>query len=66
MPLTSGKLGQDHHVKIWPHDPWVNCMPNKTMKDYLKIERSLVDDKKELIEKAKYFEDLNVDGDQQK
>jgi hypothetical protein len=38
-------------------------MPNKTMKDYLKIERSLVDDKKELIEKAKYFEDLNVDGD---
>ncbi len=30
------------------------------MKDYLK---SLVDDNYELIEKAKYFEDLNVDGD---
>ncbi len=35
-------------------------MPNKTMKDYLK---SLVDDNHELIEKAKYFEILNVDGD---
>jgi hypothetical protein len=47
-------------VKIWLDDPRVNCMPNKTMKDYLK---SLVDDNHELIEKAKYFEILNVDGD---
>jgi hypothetical protein len=38
-------------------------MPNKTMKDYLKIEGSLVDDRKELIEKEKYFEHLNVNGD---
>ncbi len=36
-------------VKSWP---WVNCMPNKTMKDYLKVERFLVDDNYELIEKA--------------
>jgi len=47
-------------VKNWLDDPQVNCMPHKTMKDYLK---SLVDDNYELIEKAKYFEDLNVDGD---
>ncbi len=47
-------------VKNWHDDQQVNCMPNKTMKDYL---RSLVDDNHELIEKAKYFEDSNVDGD---
>jgi hypothetical protein len=39
-------------VKTWLDDPCVNCMPNKTMKDYLK---SLVDDNYELIEKAKYL-----------
>jgi hypothetical protein len=49
--------------KNWHDDPQVNRMPNKTMKDCLKIEGSLVDDKNELIEKVEYFEDLNVDGD---
>jgi hypothetical protein len=38
-------------------------MSNKNMKDYLKVERSLVDDNYELIEEIKYFEDLNVDND---
>ncbi len=33
------------------------------MKDYLKVERSSVDDNYELIEEIKYFEDLNVDND---
>jgi len=39
-------------VKNGLDDPWVNCMPKKTMKDYLKVERFLVDDNYELIEKA--------------
>ncbi len=47
-------------VKNWLDDPRVNCMPSKTMKDYLK---SLVDDNYELIEKVEYFGDLNVDDD---
>jgi hypothetical protein len=38
-------------------------MPNKNMKNYLKVERSLVDDNYELTEEVKYFEDLNVDND---
>jgi hypothetical protein len=39
-------------VKSWHDDLWVNCMPNKTMKDYLKVERFLVDDNYEFIEKT--------------
>ncbi len=49
-------------VKTWLDDPCVNCMPNKTMKDYLKVEGSLADDNYELIEESEHFEDLNVDG----
>jgi hypothetical protein len=37
-------------------------MPNKNMKYYKKVEESLVNDNYKLIEKIKYFEDLNVDG----
>jgi hypothetical protein len=33
------------------------------MKNYLKTKRSLASDNYELAKKAKYFEDLNVDGD---
>jgi len=33
------------------------------MKNYLKDKRSLASDNYELIEKEKYFEDLNVDDD---
>ncbi len=33
------------------------------MKDYLKVEGSLTNDNYELIEEAKYFEDLDVHGD---
>ncbi len=33
------------------------------MKNYLKAKSSLASDNYESIEKAKYFEDLNVDGD---
>ncbi len=50
-------------VKTWLDDPRVNNMPNKTMKDYLKVEGSLADDNYELIEEAKHFEELNVNGD---
>ncbi len=33
------------------------------MKDYLKVEEPLINDNYELIEEAKYFEDLNMDND---
>ncbi len=33
------------------------------MKNYLKAKSSLARDDYEFIEKAKYFEDLNLDGD---
>jgi hypothetical protein len=38
-------------------------MPNNNMKDYLKVEVSLTNDNYELIEKAKYFKNLDVHGD---
>jgi hypothetical protein len=38
-------------------------MPNKNMNDYMKTKRSLVNNNYRLIEGAKYFEDLNVEGD---
>jgi len=41
------------------NDPCIN-MQNKNMKDYLKVEGYLTNDNFELIEKVKYFEDLNV------
>jgi len=50
-------------AKNWLDDLWVNCMPNKTMKNYLKVGGSLVDDNYELIAEVEYFEDLNVDGE---
>jgi hypothetical protein len=50
-------------VKTWLDDLHINCMPNKTMKDYLKVEGSLADDNYELIEEEKHFEDPSVDGD---
>jgi len=37
-------------------------MPNKNMKNYLKIKKSLADDNYKLIGKIEYFEDLNVNG----
>ncbi len=50
-------------LKNWFDDLHVNCMPNKNMKDYLKVEEPLANDNYELIEEAKYFEDLNMDSD---
>jgi hypothetical protein len=50
-------------VKNWLDDLHMNCMQNKNMKDYLKVEEPLTNDNYELIEEAKYFEDLNMDGD---
>jgi hypothetical protein len=47
-------------VKNCPNNLCINCMSNKTMKDYLKVEGSLANDNYELIE---YFENLNIDGD---
>jgi hypothetical protein len=50
-------------VKNWLNDPCVNYKPNKTMNDYLKAKGFLANDTYELIEEAKYFEYMNVDGD---
>ncbi len=50
-------------VKNQLDDSCVNYTPNKTMKDYLKAKRFIIDDTYELIEEAKYFENMNVDGD---
>ncbi len=50
-------------VKNWPNHQHVNFMPNKNMTNYMKAKRCLVNDNYKLIEGAKYFEDLNVDGD---
>lgn len=41
---------------------WIVC-PTKNMKDYLKVEESLVDDNYKLIKEEKYFEKLDVDDE---
>ncbi len=45
-------------VKTWLDDSRVNNMPNKTTK----VKGSLADDNYELIEEAKHFEELSVNG----
>jgi hypothetical protein len=50
-------------VKNWLDDLHMNCMPNKNMKDYLKVEEPLTNENYELIEEEKYFEDLNMNSD---
>jgi len=50
-------------VKNQLDDPRVNCIPNKNMKNYLKVKGSLVDNNNELIEEEKYFEKLDVDDE---
>ncbi len=40
-------------VKNWLDDPRLNCIPNKNVKDYLKVKGSLVDDNNELIGEKK-------------
>ncbi len=50
-------------VKNCPNNLCTNCMPNKTMKDYLKAEGFLVNDNPKLIEEVEYFEILNINGD---
>jgi hypothetical protein len=37
-------------VKNWLDDPHMNYIPNKNMKNYLKVKGSLVDDNNELTE----------------
>ncbi len=49
-------------AKNWLDDFCIDYTPNKTMKNYLKVEGFLAYDTYELIEEAKYFEDMNVDG----
>jgi len=45
MMLTNGNLDRIIIiVKNWPDDPRVSCMPNKTKKDYLKVEGSLANE----------------------
>jgi len=50
-------------IKNWPNDPHLNFTPNVDLKDYLKVEIGLVEGKHELIEKATYFEVVQVDED---
>jgi hypothetical protein len=42
-------------VKNWFDDMCVNCIQNKNMKDYLKVEGSLINDNYELIEESRYL-----------
>ncbi len=50
-------------VKNWRNNLCTNFMPNKTMKDYVKVEGSLVNDNFKLIKEVEYFENLNIDVD---
>ncbi len=50
-------------VKNWPDDPQMNCAWYKDMKDFMTIETSLAEDNYDLIEKACFFEQLELDGD---
>ncbi len=50
-------------VKNWLDDPRHNCKPNENLKEYLKEEDSLVEENNDLLEKADFFEQLQVDND---
>jgi hypothetical protein len=50
-------------VKNWPNNPHLNCSQHKDLKNFLKVESSLVEDNYDLIEESNYFEQLELDKD---
>jgi hypothetical protein len=50
-------------VKIWPNDPCYNCKPNVGLKEYLKEEDFMGEEKHDLLEKVDFFEQFQVDND---
>jgi hypothetical protein len=48
-------------VNNWLDDSNLNYTPNANLKNYLKVEVGLVEDNYELVEEAKYFEELHKD-----
>jgi len=50
-------------VKNWHDDLCANCIPNFDFKQYLKIEKLLVEDNYNLIEEHDFFTELQVDSE---
>jgi len=50
-------------VKNWLDDPCHSYKPNVDIKEYLKEEDSLAEENYDLLEKADFFEQLQVDND---
>ncbi len=50
-------------MKNWPNNPHTNCKPNLDFKQYLKVEKSLVEKNYNLIEEHNFFKELEVDDD---
>ncbi len=50
-------------VKNWPDNPRANCKPNSDSKQYLKVEKCLVEENYNLIEEHNFFKELEVDYD---
>ncbi len=50
-------------INNWLNNSHLNCTPNMNLKNYLKAEIGLTKDNYEQIEKAEYFEELQVDED---
>ncbi len=48
-------------VKNWLDDPWLNCTPTTALKDYMKIECLIVENKYDLMEEVDFFKQLEVD-----
>ncbi len=48
-------------MKNWLNDLCLNCKKKVDMKEYMKMESSLVDNNYDLIEEAEYFEELHID-----
>ncbi len=62
LSVTSGKLRSYHCVvvKNQSNDPRMNCMWHNDMKDFLIVETSLIEDNYDFIEKAIFFEQLEL------
>jgi hypothetical protein len=50
-------------VKNCPNDLCLNCKKKVHMKEYMKMEASLVDNNYDLIEEVKYFKELHIDDE---
>jgi hypothetical protein len=50
-------------INNWLNNSHLNCTPDMNLKNHLKVEIGLTKYNYEQIEKAKYFEELQVDED---